>query len=119
MTPTPNPSEREKTTAEINQAIAKALGWTKGVLTWATGESFTGWMKDGREKTFRSYPQNYFGDANTRPEMLAALTEEEDVALWELIGRESLKAGKTHYQFTLRLDQPTFAKLFCKVKGLI
>lgn len=111
---------------EINVSVAKALGWK---IEWPDD-----WRArivsspDGKEHRpsdprlgLWSFIPDYEHDANTRPEMLASLTEEEKKQLigifygervWGMIDDETAIR-------LLELDQPTFARLFCKVKGLL
>jgi hypothetical protein len=94
-------------------------------------DEFFGWKWDYKESQELRIPilwkgvnaymnrerRDWAGDANNRPEMLAALSDDEQDAMIALI----LTGGwspKQAYRALLNLAQPQFAELWLKVKGL-
>lgn len=105
---------------EQNIAIAEALGWKRRVH----GK----WSRNGDFFTVINEPKNYVGDANTRPEMLAALSRSEiRILIKQYIGEIFMdnvrKDGvrdflMENYEALLHVTQPQFSELWLKVKGL-
>lgn len=114
----------------INCIIAKELGWTNISFDWINEENHgKDWFGDipkhypNQDIWPRQKIRNYEHDANSRPEMLASLTEEEKRALINSFSPSNTSCqgivSMTVAKKLLELDQPTFARLFCKVKGLL
>lgn len=117
-------SEAEK----INAAVAKALNY--GLLvyqcdncrSYLTDTQQTGslCLKCGCPVTYLTNGIPFATDANTRPEMLASLTWTEKFQLINLQSEgRNYNDISDHLISILELDQPTFAKLYTKVKGLL
>jgi hypothetical protein len=115
----------------MNSIIAKELGWTNISFDWINDENHgKSWFGDvpkhypNQDIWPRQKIRNYEYDANSRTEMLSSLTWEEKasicrIAINEIEPRETSLIINSDLVFILELDQPTFAKLFCKVKRLL
>jgi hypothetical protein len=130
---------------KLNAAIAEKLGTAReelgikypdGRFSFGNTENYTSqkcanYQSQGMacELVTRTVSdEDYVHDANTRAEILASLTEEEKRQLIQLIWKhhmntnpgtsESISSYMDELPLAvLSIDQPTFAKLFCAVKG--
>lgn len=105
------------TDQEMNAAIAQALGWHTIQPNPLNRKWLAGFRKNDNTALLGipDYPTN----ANTRAEMLASLTftEKADICNQLFDGEED---GSEDFMVKiLELNQPTFARLFCQVKGLM
>lgn len=119
-----NPTQTVKTInpmtiEEKRAAVAKALGW----------EAHQSWTQKGIVRNEYRWRNKSTGerswdipetdqDANTRPEMLKAMTfsEKADLCNRVLTGEED--GSEDYLVAILELSQPAFFELFGKIKGL-